>query len=468
MGVPKASPCVGRRPKDVRGATRNEAIESKAMPVVEQTPKEPTDRRLGLSWRGQMLLVGGAALLALGVLARNSFVSGNVKEEIRPAALDRPDSPAPTGGRSAEGAFRPTEKQWANLRTAAAEQASFRTEHVADGKIAFNDDKATPVYSPYSGRVARVIARPGDVVKMGDPLFVIQANEFVQGQNDLITALAASRKAVKQLDMAQKTESRQHELYLAKAGALKDWQQSQTDLVAAQNDLRSTQIAVTAVHNRLKILGKTDEDIRVFEDTAKMDVEVTVSSPIDGTIVARGKVGLGQYIQAGATDPQYVVGDLTTVWLVANVRETDAPLMRPGETAEVRLLAYPGKLFKARISYVAPAVDPQTHRLPVRAEVDNPGGALKPEMYATFSIASSEEAQAPAVPQSAVIHEGDKAHVWVAMDGGGVVSREIRAGRVRSGMVEVLDGLKAGEKVVTGGALFVDRAAQTESEAPKS
>jgi cobalt-zinc-cadmium efflux system membrane fusion protein len=102
-----------------------------------------------------------------------------------------------------------------------------------------------------------VIAMLGDVVKPGDPLFVIHASEFVQAQNDLITALANFTAARSQLTMAQTTEKRAHELYLTQGGAVKDWQQAQTDLITAQNTVRSDEIALHAVRSRLRILGKS-------------------------------------------------------------------------------------------------------------------------------------------------------------------------------------------------------------------
>jgi cobalt-zinc-cadmium efflux system membrane fusion protein len=171
---------------------------------------------------------------------------------------------------------------------------------------------------------------------------------------------------------------------------------------------------------------------------------------------------LGQYIvsqSSGGATPAFSIGDLSKVWLLANVRETDAPLVHPGDALEVRVLAYPDRLFRARISYIASSIDPATHRLPVRAEVENPDGALKPEMFAGFSIITGPEAEAPAVPDSAVVYEGSTAHVWVANPKDKTVAlRQIRTGRVADGTVQVTEGLRTGELVVTRGSLFIDRA----------
>ena len=359
------------------------------------------------------------------------------------------------------GAFRPMPAQWATLKVTEVATMTFRAEQVTDGKIAINGDRTTPVYSPYSGRVTKIIANLGDHVKQGDPLLALEATEFSQAQNDLIAAVAAVDTARSQLNLTQTNEARKHALYDAKAGSQQDWQQSQADLVTAQNTLRSAEGALASVRNRLRILGKTAAQVIALGKSQNADPSAVVVAPISGNVIDR-QVGRGQFIQSGATNPLYLIGDLSTVWLIANVRETDAPLMHRGAPVEVHVLAFPGRVFKARVTYVAPSVDPNTHRLPVRAEVENPDGALKPEMFASFSIITGGESAAPAVPEAAVVYEGDTARVWVAQDGGTIASRQIHTGRIVNGMVEVAAGLEPGEKIVTSGTLFIDRAARSD------
>jgi cobalt-zinc-cadmium efflux system membrane fusion protein len=379
---------------------------------------------------------------------------------------DQPENASPTKSTVAPGTFRPTSQQWAGFKLQPVTMMAFRPEQATEGTIAVDDDLTTPVFSHYSGRVIKVIAMLGDVVVPGAPLFVIHASEFVQAQNDLITALANLQTARSQLTMAQTTEKRTHELYLAQGGALKDWQQAQTDLITAQNTVRADDIALHAVRNRLRILGKTDQEIASLEaqPTQKLDPVAVVTAPIRGTITQR-QIGVGQYINSeasGATNPVFTITDLSIVYLIANVREVDAPLMQIGLPLEVHVLAYPDRLFKGKISWVAPSIDPNTHRLPVRAEVENPDGALKPGMFANFSIITGQASTATAVPLSAIVYEGERARVWVAGDGDTLALREIRVGRTSDGMVEVLAGLSAGEKVVTSGTVFIDRAAKTD------
>lgn len=399
--------------------------------------------------RHHRLLVAGAVLVAVigvGFWVLNGGPSNAV------ARADKVVS-------EADGSFRPSETQWGSLKLVPVREVAFRDERATDGKIAVNEDTTTPVFSPYSGRVSRLIAKPGDKVAAGAPLFAIEASEFVQGQNDLVTAVAGVEKAKSRLALAKTIEARQRELLAIRGGALKDLEQAQSDLVSAQGDMRSAEIALGAVRNRLRILGRSDAEIDRLEKSDQIGAETIVTAPIGGTVIQR-KVGLGQYINVGASDPVFTVGNLDTVWLIANVRESDAPRMKVGQPVEVSVLAYPNRTFKATLAYVAPALDPATRRLPVRAEIANPGRELLPEMFATFRIISGVARQRAAVPADAVIYEGAQARVWVARpDQKVVVTRPIEVGDTVNGMVEVRKGLAVGETVVASGTLFIDRAA---------
>lgn len=407
-----------------------------------------------------MLIVAGIVLFVAGIFSIGSLVSWFVTARSNAASAETPSATTP-------GTFRPTDTQWESLKIAPVQLLSFRTEHTTEGKIANDDDTTTPVFSPYSGRVIKLYAKAGDSVTQGAPLLALHASEFVQAQNDLIAAVGTLNTTRAQLNLAQTTEKRQHDLYDSKGGALKDWQQSQVDLANAEGNSRSAEIALAAVRNRLRILGKSDAEITAIEnapDCLNMNPEAIVYAPITGTVTQR-QVGLGQYIESaasGASVPVFSIGDMSRVWLLANVREMDAPSMRLGEAVEVHVLAYPGRVFQAKLTYVAPSIDPNTHRLPVRAEVENPDRALKPEMFANFSISTGDAVTAAAVPESAVVYEGQKARVWVAEKDKSIALREIRTGRTQDGMVEVLAGLQSTETVVTSGSLFIDRAAKSE------
>ena len=363
--------------------------------------------------------------------------------------------------------FRPTDAQWQSLKLETVQLKTFQDQHSTDGKIANDDDATTPVFSPYSGRVTKLFVKAGDEVKEGQPLLSIEATELVQAQNDLINAVSTLHTTQAQLNLAQTTEKRQHDLYDSKGAPLKDWQQSQVDLATAEGSFRSAQIALAAVRNRLRILGKSEADIAAIENTSdalNLSPEAMVFAPIGG-IVTQRQVGLGQYINSaanGGSSPIFSIGDMTKVWLLANVHEDNAPSMRVGDPVEVHVLAFPGRRFSAKLTYVAASIDPNTHRLPVRAEVDNPDGALKPEMFANFSIIVGNSVDSPAVPEEGVVYEGETARVWIAGKDKTLSLRQIHPGWVQDGMVQVLEGVKTGEQVVTSGSLFIDRAAHSD------
>jgi cobalt-zinc-cadmium efflux system membrane fusion protein len=353
--------------------------------------------------------------------------------------------PAPVLAQSSPpGTFRATPQQLKSLTIMPVELHGFATEEVTDGKIAVNADRATPLFSPYSGRVTRVMAKLGDTVKLGAPLAFLDASEFLQAQNDLATSAA-------QVKIARINESRKHALYEAKGGSLQDWQQAQADLTTAET-------ALGLVRNRLKIFGRSGSEIAALESVRSMNPTAVLQAPIAGVVVDR-QVGVGQYLQAGGSVPVFTIANPTSVWMLANVREADAGLVEVGQAVEVHVLAYPKRAFRARVTYVSASVDAVTHRLPVRAEIDNRDGALKPEMSASFHILTSAASISPAVPASAVVYEGDLAHVWVLAATDLLAYRAVHIGRSSDGLVEVLDGLKGGESIVTQGSLFIDQAA---------
>jgi membrane fusion protein, heavy metal efflux system len=354
--------------------------------------------------------------------------------------------------------YTPTPAEWASLTIQPVTERAFRAEHVTEGKIAIDEDRSTPVFSPYAGRVTRLLVRPGDAVVKGQPLFVIEAADNVQAQNDFIGAMTAMNKARSALDLAQLQDRRAKDLFEGKAVPLKDYQQSQATLIQAQNDLRSSQTALEAARNKLRILGLTDEDIATFQEKGRINPETTIFAPIAGTVVQR-KIGPGQYVNAGASDPVYVIGDLSTVWMTAFVRETDAASVSVGQEVTFNVLALPGRALSARLNYVATAIDPATRRLLVRATIDNKDGMLKPEMFANVTLYSASDHPAVGVPKQALIYEGDQVRVWVAHTDKTIELRQIKPGLANGDLVEVIGNLKPGEQIVTKGSLFIDRAA---------
>jgi cobalt-zinc-cadmium efflux system membrane fusion protein len=397
--------------------------------IEPQTPSQ----RAG-AWAARHRLATG---LACGVLLALLFVFGRGLLLFGASVAAAPPPPA-------AGSFRLSDQQLVSMSIESIADQPFHSEEVTDGKIAYNADTVTAVYSPYSGRVTRLLAPLGASVKQGQALFELQASEFAQAESDLLSAAA-------QVKLMTATEQRRHAQYDAHGGSLQDWQQSQNDLAAAQASLAS-------VRNRLRILGKNDADIDAMLSNAAPQAEVATVAPIGGVVVDR-QIGPGQFIQAASSTAAYTIADLSTVWLVANVREAEASHVHVGQAIAVHVLAVPEREFDARLSFVAAAVDPASRRVAVHAVLDNAERLLKPEMFATFTIATSTDSVAPAVAQEAVIFEGEQARVWVMQGSHDAAVRPVTLGRTHNGRYEVLQGLKAGDRVITRGALFIDRAA---------
>lgn len=353
------------------------------------------------------------------------------------AALTPPPPPPPPP--PADGSFTATDRQWQTLRFAAARQTTISENASTEGKIAIDDNLTTPVFSPFTGRVTRIMVQPGDAVTAGQPLFAVAASEAAQSDADIASAEA-------QVRLTRAAEARQHDLYDHKGAALKDWQQAQTDLANAE-------AALAAAQGRRKALGGSISH-----------GEGVVRAPVSGVVTQR-LIGLGQNVASaagGGATQAMVISGFDRVWLVGHLREEDAARAHLGQIAHVRLLAG-GEELEAPLSYVAPMIDANSRRLEVRAELPNRDHHLKPEMFARFTLVTGREHTALTVPEDAVIFEGQTARVWVAdVHAHRLWLRPITAGKVSDGAVEVTAGLKPGETVVTAGSLFIDRGAKAD------
>lgn len=400
------------------------------------------------------------ALIVVAVLAVAAIVIVFMTQDGRaPKVAANADTEVSSQAKRAR--FLPTSAQWASLGMEPVKAMVFRSEHMTEGRISINEDRATPIFSPYAGRVTRLMAKPGDIVKAGQPLFYIEAADMVQAQNDFLASLAGLNKARSQVAIAEIIEKQNRTLYEGKAGPLRDYQTAEAGLAQARADLRTAETALEATRNRLTILGKTDAEIAAFQDQGKISSETPIYAPLSGTVVQR-KIGPGQYVSytsTGSVDPVYTIGDLSTVWLVAYVRESEAPKVQIGQQLDFSVLAYPQTTFRANIDHVAASLDPTIRRLMVRATISNTDGRFKPEMFASVTIYTEEGDMSLAVPREAVIYEADTARVWIARSDKTVELRQIKTGMTHGGLIQVVQGLQAGEMVVTKGSLFVDQAA---------
>ena len=398
-------------------------------------------RRRPMLWLGLVAVLGGGAYYYMNHL-----------EKAAPAT-------APTAAALPSGEFRLNENEIRSLRIEPVTSRDFRPERMAEGRIAYNDDRSTPMLSPYTGRVMRAFARVGDRVEAGAPLYEIETPDVTGAANELLGALDNVQKATVALAQARREDAREVSLFSARAASHRDVEQARAAAAAAESDLRSANAMAEANRDRLRVLGRTPAQITEIERTRQVSGVIAVTAPMAGTITQR-RVGPGQWLTAGQGDPVFTIADLSTMWLIANVREMDVPMIRVGQPVDVTLNALPDRHFDARIVRTAAGLDPSTRRLMVMAEIQDPSHELRPEMFATFHIEVGETTRGPAVPMSAVIFRGNDANVWVALEDRRFVMRRVTPG-IRSGdMIEARAGLADGDRVVTGGALFIDRASR--------
>lgn len=406
----------------------------------------PETRRLssGQQWRW----VGIAAAVVIGVLILITVIGKLThKEEV-------PPPPPPPG------TLRLSKDQLDAMPTMRVGLGASGDQTMATGAITVDGTRSTPVLMPYAGQVVRVLADAGQVVRQGQPLLLIKTSDFVDARSGLFSARAAYQNAQAQLVAAQRNADRQQQIYETAGGALKDYQQAKADLAAAQATARTAAASLGAARDKLAILGKSQGEINRLENVGEVsgihDI-TTLHAPISGVIASRD-VAAGQYVSQGGDKPVMTITDPSRVWLVAQVAESDAENVRVGDPVEVTTPAVPGRVFHATIDLVGAALDPQTHRLPVRASIPNPDKALKPQMFASFAIKHLNAGEAIRVPAAAVIHEGDTARVWIMRPDGLLVARDVKTGDSANGLVTISSGLKPGEKIVTSGALFVNEA----------
>ncbi len=414
---------------------------------LENLPTLPLGNTLSKRQQYRILGIGVLGIIVVGLLvvvARWILTPAPATEQPLPA-----------------GTFRPTPDQLAGLTVKSAGATGDNDQTIATGTIAADDTRGTPVFMPYGGQVTQVFVDAGAQVSRGQPLLKIRTPDYVDARNALFAAAAARRTAAGALRIAEENNHRQEEIYKTAGGAFKDYRQSQADLIAAQSAVRSAESALGAARDKLAIFGKTSAEIGNLEsahEVSGIHVETALRAPVGGLIATRA-VSPGLFVTSGGSTPVFTITDPTHVWLIAQLTEDDAALVHIGDAVDVTTTAYAGRIFHAKIDNIAAALDPNTHRLAVRGSIENPDRALKPQMFASFVIRhSAADAGALSIPASAVIHEGDVARIWVALPNGLLQARTIKVGDSVGGMVKVLSGINTGEKIVTGGAIFVNEA----------
>jgi membrane fusion protein, heavy metal efflux system len=337
-----------------------------------------------------------------------------------------------------------SESQLKSVKVAAVEERDFPIEKESVGSIDFNEELLTQVFTPYQGRIIGLFAKVGDEVGKGQLLFTIDSPDLLQACSTLISAAGV-------LQLTSRNLARLKMLYETRAISQKELEQAVSDQQSAEGALRAARDAV-------RIFGKTDAEMDRMIAERHVDPTLVVPSPISGRITARNAAP-GLLVQPGNLPAPYTVADVSTMWMLANVAETDSPAFGVGQEVKVSVMAFPNRTFEGRISTIASAVDPNTHRVLVRSDVEDPKHELRSGMFATFVIRTGQPVRSPAIPLDGVVREGDGTMTaWVTADRRRFTRRTVKVGLARDGYNQILEGVQAGDLVATEGALFLSNA----------
>ncbi len=342
---------------------------------------------------------------------------------------------------AAEPSVELSETQIQAIKVEPAGEHAFPQVQRAVGSIDFNQELLTQVFTPYQGRILKAFASVGDAVKKDQTLFTIDSPDLLQAESTLIAAAGV-------LDLTSKTLERLRNLFKQSAAAQKDYEQAISDQQSAEGAYRAGRAAV-------KVFGKTDAEIDRMVSERKVDPALVVPCPITGLITARN-ASPGLFVQPANLPAVYIVADISTMWMLANVPERDAPELKIGQEVSAVVDSLPGKTFHGKIVTIGASVDPNTRRVLVRSEIANPDFELRAGMFANFVITLAPPKLALAVPQDAVVREGDGTMtVWVTSDRRKFTKRIVKVGLTHMGFAEIREGLKPGELLATEGSLFI-------------
>ena len=396
-----------------------------------------------------------AAALTAMIGAQFWYSNGQVKpnpgDAIRNAVGKETDVTATSGAGEppSRDSVELSDSQLVSVKVEPAGERVFAIEKSAVGSIDFNQEMAVQVFTPYQGRIVGLFATVGDEVKKGQTLFTIDSPDLLQAESTLIAAAGV-------LEFTTRNLARLKQLYTTKAISQRDLEQAVSDQQTAEGNVR-------AGRDSVRLFGKSEAEIDSIIAKRMADPILVVPSPISGRITARNAAP-GLYVQPGNAPAPFAVADVSTMWMLANVAETDSPDFKVGQEVKVRIMAFPSRVFDGRISTISSTVDPNTHRVWVRSEVADPQHELRAGMFATFVIRTADPVRAVAIPLDGVVREGDGTMtVWITADRRRFTKRTVRIGLQQDGYRQILEGLQPGELVATEGALFLSNALATAS-----
>jgi membrane fusion protein, heavy metal efflux system len=314
----------------------------------------------------------------------------------------------------------------------------FPVEKDAVGDISFADDLSVDVFPAYQGTIIKAFVELGAQVQKDQPLYTIKSPDLIQAESNLIGAAAAFELTNKEL---------------ARVNGLPGV--SEREKEQAISDQQTADGALKAARDAVLVFGKTQAEVDQMIASRKIDPALVVRSPISGQITAFNAPP-GLLVQPGNEPAPYSVANVSIKWMLANVPESDAPQFHLGQPVQVKVMAFPDRVFHGKVSKIYAAVDPNTHRVTIRSEIADSSNELRPGMLANFVIRVHDPVETTSIPANGVVREPDGTMAaWVTTDRRKFSQRIIQTGLRTDGRVQILDGLQRGELVVSDGAVFL-------------
>lgn len=315
----------------------------------------------------------------------------------------------------------PTMVQNIGVKTAVIKTMALSREIRTVGRLTYDERLVHHIHTKYGGWIEKLsVDFTGQEVNKGDVLLEIYSPELVSTQEELISALK--------------------------------YQETLKDSIFPEIS-RGAKGLVSSTLRRLELFDVPQHQIDELVESKKVAKTLHIHSPVKGFVLKKNALH-GMHVKPGMN--LYMIADLSNIWLIADIYEYEVPWIKLGQEVEMSLSYFPGKPFKGKVTFIDPMLDPKSRTLKVRMEFPNPNSELKPEMYANVILKSEVTKKSIAIPEEAVIYSGDKTTAMIQQPSGNFEFRELNLGVKTQGYVQVLSGLKAGERVVTSSTFLID------------
>ena len=417
--------------------------------MIENSPR--SDRRgfsgatlLGVAVIASLLGVGAMKLLGGGGAAAPEKEKEEAHEKLPPGVVEVPEAA----------------QKNASVQIVAAVQQTLPTRLLVTGAVAPEDSRVAHVRPLAKGVIEEIAVKLGDRVTKGQTLLSYDNIEMGQLVGEYLSAKATERQAQADLEVRQKALQRGEELIKLEAVAQQTVELRRAEAKNAEAALASQRAGVAKIEEQLHRFGLSDADLtRLTPDEGRSvhrnASHASLRAPVSG-VVTKYEVATGELVEPDRE--LFTITDLSTVWVLADVYEKDLSKVATGTDVEVRVDAYPDRVFTGRLSYISVAIDPKTRTAKVRCVVPNPDGALKMDMFARVSIPTAEQRRAVTVPVDAVQQVDAQSVVFEQESPTRFIRRDVQTGDTAGGQIEIVKGLAPGAKVVSAGSFYLKTA----------